>query len=623
MSEKINYKKIGLKVGLEIHQQLNTKEKLFCSCSTTMQEKEPTAIIMRKQHPVASELGEIDIAAQHEYLRDRTFYYQVFKNESCLVELDEEPPHEINPEALQIALQIALLLNCQIPEEIEVMRKTVIDGSNPSGFQRTMVIGLNGFLKYRGRKIEIKTVSLEEDAAAIVSEEKGKVTYRLNRLGIPLVEISTGIIQGFSPEEIEDIAYQIGMICRSTGKTKRGIGAIRQDLNISIKGCERSEIKGVQELGLLSKVIENEVKRQLSLLAMKNELRKKGVKKINFKPVDVSNFLKDSSCRILRAIVETGGKVFALRLPGFAGYLKREIFPGKTLGKELAEFVQIFGLEGIIHSDEDLSKYKVEADFKKIREFLKAKEQDAIILVGESKTEGRVSEEILEKINRILEVGPEKETRAADEQGITKFTRPLPSAARLYPETDVKPVLLEKEFLSKMKKELPEPWMKKYERFKKQYKLSDELAKPLLESNYFELFEEVVKKYKIVPSIVANTFVNTLKDLQRRERVDVERISKQHFFDLFEALSKREIVKEAIPEILKYIANYPGESVQNVIKELNLRPMSLEELKKVVEEVASQPGLSYEKAVGIVMSQVRGRIEAQIVMKVVKKLMKK
>jgi len=622
MSE-INYKKIGLKAGLEIHQQLDTQEKLFCSCSTAMQEKEPIAVIMRKQHPVASELGEIDIAAQHEYLRDRTFYYQVFKNETCLVELDEEPPHEMNREALNLALQIALLLNCQIPDEIEVMRKTVIDGSNPSSFQRTMVVGLNGFFNYKGKKIEIKSVSLEEDAAAIVSEEKGKVTYRLNRLGVPLVEISTGILSNFTPEEIEDIAYQIGMICRSTGKVKKGIGAIRQDLNVSIKGGERSEIKGVQELGLLSKVIENEVKRQLSLIEIKAELRKKGVKKINFKPIEVNKFLQDSNCRILRAVVETGGKVFALKLPCFAGYLKREIFPGKTLGRELAEFVQIFGVEGIIHSDEDLSKYKVEADFKKIREFLKAKDEDAIILVGEPKTNGKVSEELLKKINRILEVGVEKETRSVDEQGITRFTRPLPGAARLYPETDIKPVLIEREFLEKIKKELPEPWTKKYERFKKKFGLSDELAKPLLESKYFELFEKIMEKYKVSPAIVANTFVNILKDLQRREKVDVDRITENHFSQLFDALAKKEIVKEAIPEILKYLANYPGETVQNVVKELNLRPISTAELKKIAEEVIAQPGLTYEKAVGIVMSQVRGRIEAQTVMEVVKKLMKK
>lgn len=622
MSEKVNYKKLGLMVGLEIHQQLDTSEKLFCGCSTAMQEKEPVSIVVRKQHPVASELGEIDIAAQHEYLRDRTFYYQVFKNETCLVELDEEPPHELNREALGIALQIALLLNCQIPDEIEVMRKTVIDGSNTGGFQRTMVVGLNGYLNYRGKKIEIKTVSLEEDAAAIVSEEDGRVTYRLNRLGVPLVEIATGIISNLTPEEIEDIAYNIGMICRSTGKTKRGIGSIRQDINVSIRIGERTEIKGVQELGLLSKVVENEVRRQLSLVEMKNEMRRKGVRKIPFKPVNVSELLKDSKCRILRAVVEGGGVVFALRLPGFSGVLKRELFPGKTLGREFADFVQIFGVEGIIHSDEELSKYRAEEDFKKVREHLKAKDTDAIVFVGEMKTGGRASGELLNKINRLL-VGVERETRTASEDGLTRFTRPLPGAARLYPETDVRPVSIDEETIRRIKKELPEPWTKKYARFKSKFRLSDELAKPMLRSKYLELFEKIMKEGGVEASVVANTFVSTLKDLEKREGAEVDRLSERHFTELFGALRKKMIVKEAVPEILKYLTNYPGETVANVIKELNLTPIGMNELKKIVKEVLSQPGLTYEKAVGIVMSHVRGKIEPQIVMKTVKRMIKR
>lgn len=273
--EKINYKRLGLKAGLEIHQQLNTEHKLFCNCSTAMQEKEPIGTIKRKQHPVASELGEIDIATQYEYLRNRTFFYQLFRNETCLVDQDDEPPHELNQEALETAFQIALLLNCKIPDEIHIMRKTLIDGSTISGFQRTAVVGLSGFLRYRGKKIEITHVSLEEDAAAIVSEENGNATYRLNRLGVPLVEIGTGLLIGFSSEEIEDIAFNIGMICRSTERVKRGLGSIRQDVNVSTKQSERVEIKGVQELGLLSKIVENEVQRQLSLAEIRNELKKK------------------------------------------------------------------------------------------------------------------------------------------------------------------------------------------------------------------------------------------------------------------------------------------------------------------------------------------------------------
>lgn len=622
VDEKINYEGLGLKVGLEIHQQLDTKSKLFCSCSTAMQEKEPVSIIIRKQHPVASELGEIDIAAQHEYLRDRTFFYQVFKNETCLVELDEEPPHDLNMEALNVALQVALLLHCQIPDEIEVMRKTVIDGSNTTSFQRTMVVGLNGYTVYKGKRIEIKFVGLEEDAAAIFSEENGKVTYRLNRLGVPLVEISTGIISGFTPKEIEDIAYNIGMICRSTNKTKKGIGSIRQDVNVSIRIGERTEIKGVQELGLLSKVIENEVRRQLSLINIRNSLRKKGVRKINFKPVNVSELLKDSNCRILRAVVESGGAVFALRMPNFSGLLKRELFPGKTFGRELADFVKVFGVEGIIHSDEDLSKYRVEEDFKKIVTFLKAKETDAIILVGDMKTGGKAVEELVKKINRLL-VGVERETRGVDESGSTRFTRPLPGAARLYPETDIKPVIIEAGVLEKIRKELPEPWMKKYERFKSKFRLSEELAKQMLRSKYLELFEKIMAEGKIEASVVANTFVSTLKDLEKREKIDTSRLCERHFLELFDALRKKIIMKEAIQEILMYLANYPGESVANVIKELNLTPMSIADLKKIIDEVLSQPGLTYEKAVGIVMSRVRGKIDPDVVLETVKKLMKK
>jgi len=486
MSE-INYKKIGLKAGLEIHVQLNTKHKLFCNCSTEMKEKEPVAIIKRKQHPVQSELGEVDVAAQYEYLRNRTFYYQVFRNEVCLIDLDEEPPLPLNQEALEIALQIALLLNCSIPEEIHVMRKTVIDGSTPMGFQRTAIIGKDGFIKYKGKKIEIKHVCLEEDAAAIVKEEDGNVTYRLSRLGVPLVEISTGLLEGFSPEEIQEIAYFIGLTCKSTGKVKRGIGTIRQDLNVSIKKGKRVEIKGVQELGLIAKVIELEVKRQLEL-------------------------------------IEKGQKI-------------------------------------------------------------------------------------------------EEETRAALPDGTTKFLRPLPGAARLYPETDIAPIIVSKEFIEKIRKSLPEPWTKKLARFKTKLKLSDDLAKQIIRSDYLEIFEKIVEKKKVEPSIVANTFVSTLKDLEKREKVKVENLTEKHFLEIFDFLAKKQLIKEAIPEVLSYLAKNPEKNVKFAIKELDLKPIKISELKEIAKSIVTKD-MPFEKAVGLVMSRVRGKIEAKEVMKVVKKLLK-
>lgn len=485
MAEKaVDYKKLKLKVGLEVHQQLDTEKKLFCNCSTSMKEKDPIKIVMRKMHPVASELGEIDIAAEFEFLRNRNFHYQIFKNETCLVELDDEPPHPMNPEAIQLALQVALLLNCKVPEEIHVMRKTVIDGSNTSGFQRTAIIGTNGYLKYKGKNIPIALVALEEDAAAHVKEENGKVTYRLSRLGIPLVEVTTESLEGYSPKEIQEIAFEVGMICRSIGKVKREIGAIRQDLNVSIRGGNRVEVKGVQELGLLSKVIELEVKRQLSLPKV------------------------------------------------------------------------------------------------------------------------------------------EKEVRGAQEDGTTKFMRPLPGAKRMYPETDIPPIPLNNDYIQELKKELPEPWTKKFSKFKSKYKLSDELSKTILNSPYLELFERIVAKTHADASTVANTFTSVMKDLEKREKAEINRIREEHYFELFDLIAKKRIMKEAIPVILKYLSEKPGETVAGAVKELDISPLTAEELKKIIEEVLQHKGLIFEKAYGIVMSKVRGRIDPQIVMKEVKNMMK-
>ncbi len=478
--EKINYNALKLKCGLEIHTQLDTKHKLFCNCPTTMGEREPVMTIKRKLHPVASELGEMDVAAQFEYLRNRSFNYQVFGNETCLVELDEEPPRETNRDALRIVVQIALMMNCEIPNEIHVMRKTVIDGSNTSGFQRTMIVGLNGFARYKGQKIEITHVALEEDAAGIVEEKDNVVTYRLNRLGVPLVEIGTGLLVGYSPQEIQEIAYLIGMTCRSTNATKKGIGSIRQDVNVSIRGGERVEVKGVQELGLLAKVIENEVKRQMTV---------------------------------------------------------------RRVGKEV---------------------------------------------------------------------------RAALPDGTTKFTRPLPGAARMYPETDLHTFVVSKEMIEEIKKNLPEDWHDRLNKFKKMG-LSDDLANQILDSEYADLFEKIVKEKRVEASVVANTFTSILKDL-RREKIPVENLTHAHFEKLFALLKNEKIVKEGIQPILKALTQSPMENIEDIIKKLELEAISVTELKKIIGELEEKnPEASKDKLIGLVMARVRGKVDAQVVMKLIKK----
>jgi glutamyl-tRNA(Gln) amidotransferase subunit E len=616
----IDYEKLGLKAGLEIHVQLDTKHKLFCNCPTTMQEKEPIAMIKRKQHVVRSELGEVDIAAQFEYLRDRTFYYQVFKDETCLVELDEEPPHDLNQEALNIALQIALLLNCQVPNEVHVMRKTLIDGSAISGFQRTAIVGFDGCLHYKRKKVEIKHISLEEDAAGIVSKEDGKVVYRLNRLGVPLVEISTGILQGFSPKEIQEIAYLIGIICRSTGKTKRGIGSIRQDVNVSIAEGARIEIKGIQELGLISKVIEDEVKRQLSLIEIRNELKKRKVS-VDEKIVDVTDIFQNTENRIIRKILERKGYVLAIKLNGFSELLKKELCPGKTFGQELNDHAVAFGVGGIIHSDENLKKYKLVNEFKKLRKKLNAKDNDCIIITaGDKESARKALQAVIDRAKQAL-LGVPEETRVANPDGTTKFTRPLPGAARLYPETDVPPVKISKKLIQEIKKQLPETWDKKLYRFKTKLKLSDELANQILRSEYLSLFEKIVKKIKVPPSLVASTFVSTLKDLKKREKVPIEKITDEHFIQLFRLVEKKKLVKEAIPDILKKIAKEPEKSVEEFV----VKTLPLEEVEKIVDRIVKMKRSYIEKKgeravkgiMGLAMKELRGRVSGEIVSKIV------
>ncbi|MEM5814951.1 MAG: Glu-tRNA(Gln) amidotransferase subunit GatE [Candidatus Aenigmatarchaeota archaeon] len=478
--QNINYGEIGLKVGLEIHFQLDTNNKLFCSCSSKMEEKNLREIIVRKLHPTFSELGEIDLAARYEYLRNRTFFYKIFEGECCLVELDEEPPHDVNIEALSVALQIAKLFNCTIPDEIHVMRKIVIDGSNTSGFQRTMIVGFNGFFDFKNRRIPIVQICLEEDSASIDKEENGKVYYSLSRLGVPLIEIDTGVLEGFTPAEIEEIAYYIFLIASSTKKIRKQLGSIRQDVNISIKGGNRVEIKGIQRLSLISKVIEKEVERQLSLLEK--------------------------------------GKIV------------------------------------------------------------------------------------------------EKETRKVKEDGSTDFVRPLPGAERMYPETDIKPIFVG-DMLEKI--EIPESLIDRIERYEREYKISRELIKSLLKSNYFYFFEEIVKETELEPTLVASILTSTIKEIERKENIEFvldEKKMKEFFF----GLRDKKFFKEAAYEILKEMNKNKDYSLEETICRLGLIPISDEEIKKIVEEERARVK-DKKKLIGVVLKRLRGRVDVQKVIELIEK----
>jgi len=597
---------LGFKAGIEIHQRLDT-HKLFCQCKSRISEDKPIIEIKRKLRPVAGEMGEVDRAALFEALRKRKFNYLGYQEESCLVEADEEPPHDVNEEALKISIQIAKMLNCEIPDEIHFMRKTVIDGSNTAGFQRTAIVGLNGFLETSLGKVGVTNVCLEEEAAQIIEKRDDGVVYGLDRLGIPLVEIGTAP-DIKNPKHAREVAEKIGMMLRETGKVQRGIGTIRQDINVSISGGARIEIKGFQELKSIEKVIEGEVERQKKLLKIRDELKKRNdfVTEI----FDVTPIFKNTKNNMISSLLDKGKDVFAFKLNGFSGFLKEKICYDKTFGKELSEYAKSHGVRGFIHSDEDLGKYNLTREFLKLRETLNAGEKDVVGIVVEDRDIAKQAcLSILRRAEKAKEGIPE-ETRMANEDHTTSYLRPLPGGARMYPETDVKPIIVTKELTDV---EIPESFDEKKKRFIK-LGLSEELAGQMIKSEYLSLFEEVLKGTKTDYSKVAYVLLSVIKDL-KRQGVDVNKIKEPELKKMLKNIDK--IPKESIPVILGELSK--SKSFEESMKAFG--SISQEELDKIIEKhldkdlIKKEGILSFNKIMGPVMSEVKGRIEGEIVAK--------
>jgi len=476
----MDWRELGLKAGLEVHWELATRKKLFCGCPNMLVNREPDKIIERYLRPVGGELGEIDTAAKVEAMKGKKITYQFYNDVSCLVEIDEEPPHQPNEEAIEIALTIAELLHAKIVDEIHVMRKTIIDGSNVSGFQRTMLIGLNGYLETSFGKVGIGSISLEEDSARIIDHDKS--IFRLDRLGMPEVEISTKP-DIRTPEQAFETAETLGKILKSTGRVKIGLGVVRQDVNVSIKNGARTEIKHVQRLSQIPDVIAKEVQRQVEL-------------------------------------IERGEKV-------------------------------------------------------------------------------------------------ESSVRVAREDCTTVFLRPLSGSARMYVETDVYPILVDEKMLERIRKNLPESLEEKMNRYVNEYKISQEVARQLVNERW-QLFERAVE-VQVDKTLAASVLTNVLKDLSRKG-VDVDSIEEE-VLKILIAYKDGKIGKEAISMLIENVK--PGEDLEKLIDRMKMRRISREELEKIVERKMRENGIKdesgYKLLMGLVMAEVRGRVDGAVVNDVVKK----
>lgn len=629
---EIDYEKLGLKVGLEIHQQLDTKAKLFCQCKPELFKETPEITFIRRLRPTQSELGQIDPAAYFEFQKGVKILYEANSETSCLVEMDEEPPHPLNMEAVEIALTVALMLNAKPVEEIHVMRKTVIDGSNTTGFQRTCVMALNGQIKIAEKTVPIQHISLEEDAARKMGEEEGNIIrYRIDRLGIPLIEIATAPVIN-TPKEAGEVALAIGKILRATGRVKRGLGTIRQDLNVSIPNGALTEIKGVQELELLPLVVEYEVQRQLNLIKISQELKEIGAKSEEIKEeyYDVTEIFKQTKCKVIQKALNKNQKVLAVKLPKFKDFLKRELIPNIRLGTEMADRAKFWGrVGGIFHTDE-LPNYGITTqEIQKLKEATKAQEKDAIVFVADNPENAKDAlKAVLERAKETLKGVPE-ETRSANPDGTTRYMRPRPGAARMYPETDIPPTQITEEHIKKISSNLPELPEQKLKRLMENYKLNQKLAKQILDSEYSELFEVIVKESQVSPTTVAAFLTETLKAL-KREGIQIENLSENQIREIFRSLGAGELTKEALTDIAAWLSKHQNKGLREAINSLGLKIIPKEELEKMInsiiesnKEIIETREDAFKIVMSIIMKEVRGKADAEIVSAVVKKRLKK
>ena len=630
----IDYAKVGLKCGLEIHQQLNVNSKLFCSCPPLLFKEDPEITFLRRLRPTQSELGQVDPAAYFEFQKGVKILYEANRQSSCLVEMDEEPPHPINLDAVKVVLTASLMMNMQPVDEVHVMRKTVIDGSNTTGFQRTCTIALDGWIKVGEKTIPMQAAFLEEDAARKTgTQDEGKtIRYRIDRLGIPLIEVATAPVI-YSPQEAQEVAFAIGRILRDTGKVMRGLGTIRQDLNVSIPNGALIEIKGVQELELISTVVEYEVKRQLGLIEIKEELAKRGITPESLKPefVDVTGLFKDTKSKVIRKAVDKKQTVLAVKLAGFAGLTGRELMPGFRLGSELSDYAKFWGrVGGIFHTDEVLANYGItQEEVKALREAVGASEGDAVVFVADTAENTHDAlKAVVDRAQVACKCIPQ-ETRTAKDDGTTRYMRPRPGAARMYPETDIPPQPITEALVAQIKANLPEPADKKFARLIKQYSLNEKLAKQLIDSEYIAIFEETAKTSGAQASTIAAFLTETVKSL-KREGVPTENVTDEQIAAIFGAVGAGELAKEAISGVFSWLARNEGKSLADATCALGLKMLTEADLAPIIDRIVSANKAQIDKLgknafgmlMGAAMKEVRGKCNPELVNKLLRERLK-
>ncbi len=630
-----DYQELGLKVGLEIHQQILTRKKLFCRCPAGIYNESYDAEILRHMRPTLSELGEYDGTALMEFKTRKNIIYQINHETVCTYEMDDTPPFEIDQEALDIALMIAMLLNYQIVSEIHISRKQYLDGSIPTGFQRTTIVGVDGWIPYKNRKIGLIQLGLEEDACREVSDKEHLRVYRTDRLGMPLIEMVTQP-EMTTPDEVSEVANILRWTVRSTGRVRTGIGAARQDVNVSIDGGTRVEIKGVPRIPLLPGLIYNEARRQHALLAIRKELKRRGITESSFRSesAEVTSLLSRTSWEPLRQSISRGEEIHAVNLKGFAGILSWSTQTDKVFSKEISDRVRVIACLTTlpnITTSESTEETIDSFTWQKIRKTLNSESGDALVLVWGNPEDVRTG--VQEIIIRAKEatLGVPNETRQALADGTNGFERILPGPDRMYPDTDLPPLSISEERLQRLNQEVPEPFWFRIEKYRKSG-IPEHLLIKAATSPWAQYFEKLLQKSALPPVQIARLLFE-LPVFWKRKKLPVNKLKEKIWDELFTIIESEPVLLERAAEILEtYLTDgskfldiirklLPGDREENSVR--TRLQKSISELNSTAAPTFTGTDKKYRFFMGRLMENFRGSIPGRDVSETVRTFLKR
>lgn len=609
-----DYAAVGFKSGLEIHQQLMTEKKLFCRCPAGRYSYKFDAEILRHMRPTLSELGEYDGTALMEFKTKKEIIYEIQRDTVCTYEMDDTPPFMINEEALDIALGIGMLYDCIMIDELHIARKQYLDGSIPTGFQRTTIVGVDGKIPFKGREIRIVQLGLEEDACREVSDIGHRRTYLTDRLGMPLIETVTAPDMR-TPQEVAEVAQLLRRIVRSTGHVRTGIGAAREDVNVSVRGGTRVEIKGVPRIPRIPLLTHNEAMRQWNLLRLRDELAGRGIttQTLAASTEDITKLFRRTLYQPLESAVSSGMSVYGVRLNGFKGLLRWQTQTNTYFSQEISDRVRVIAclttLPNMVDSDSH-GQALTSAEWQTVRKAFKASDDDTLVIVwGPAEDAKLAAQEVIIRA-REATMGIPSETRQALKDGTNGFERILPGPNRMYPDTDLPPKAVAAERLDRIRAGLP-PRITSRERWYREIGVPEDLIERLSASPYAALFEKSVKEWGLSPKLASVLLIQCPKRLKKKG-LPVPLRDGGMAEDTLKALKDRRLFKEGILPLLEQ-AMVSGQSIDQLLPSpgtvLELQESIVQTAESLANKKMKDDQSLMRLAMGMLMQKWRGRID--------------